>query len=251
MFICRQFLFRLHESPRFLLASNKPEEALRVLKKIAKFNGLEHSLPLELADVVPPPPSPAETPLPDSPKVNRRDVSADRAGRGGSSGSGGSTPAYASTNESGPRPQYPFKTPTREQNFAFAAGLRSSLDVPSRPSLSPHQSHGRSQSFDRPGEIRTGSRSPLTGVFTTPEPEPDGVEDEGDGEEKELITGRDGGKVKGPKKGHKGVTMGDLFVPKWRRTTILMWIIWVGFFFSTFKTTDSYSASFLCFCRER
>jgi hypothetical protein len=230
MFICRQFLFRLHESPRFLLATNKPEEALRVLKQIAKFNGLEHSFSLELQDVVPPPPSPAKTPPSESPNTNGREIADGRAVRGGWSGSGSLTPAYASTDESGPRPQYPFKTPTREQNFAFAAGLRNSLDAPSsRPSLSPQQSPARSRSFERPEAVRTGSRSPLAGAWLTPEGE--GDEDGEDAEGKEPLKGREQEAVKPAvgfkEKGREGVKMGDLFVPKWRQTTILMWIIWV------------------------
>jgi hypothetical protein len=49
MFAARFLLFRLHESPRFLVSKRKPGEALAVLKKIADFN--DRPLALELRDV--------------------------------------------------------------------------------------------------------------------------------------------------------------------------------------------------------
>jgi hypothetical protein len=49
MFAARFLLFRLHESPRFLVSKRKTDEALAVLKKIADFN--DRPLALELRDV--------------------------------------------------------------------------------------------------------------------------------------------------------------------------------------------------------
>lgn len=49
MFAARFLLFRLHESPRFLVSKRKQDEALAVLKKIAVFN--DRPLALELRDV--------------------------------------------------------------------------------------------------------------------------------------------------------------------------------------------------------
>lgn len=49
MFGARFFLFRLQESPRYLVAQQRSEAALAALKHIAAYNA--HSFPLELLDV--------------------------------------------------------------------------------------------------------------------------------------------------------------------------------------------------------
>ncbi|KAH7101221.1 MFS general substrate transporter [Auriculariales sp. MPI-PUGE-AT-0066] len=49
MFLCRIIFFRLHESPRFLVATGRPQEALVSLRKINKFNGGD--LLIEIGDV--------------------------------------------------------------------------------------------------------------------------------------------------------------------------------------------------------
>ncbi len=49
MFTARIILFRLHESPRYLVHAGRPQEALQSLQLISRFNGSE--LPIELADV--------------------------------------------------------------------------------------------------------------------------------------------------------------------------------------------------------
>ena len=41
MFCCRILIFRLHESPRYLVSAGRKQEAVLALKKIAKFNGDE------------------------------------------------------------------------------------------------------------------------------------------------------------------------------------------------------------------
>lgn len=49
MFIARMIFFRLHESPRYLVHAGRPQEAIKSLQLISRFNGSE--LPIELADV--------------------------------------------------------------------------------------------------------------------------------------------------------------------------------------------------------
>jgi hypothetical protein len=49
MFVCRVFLFRLHESPRYLVHAGRHEEAVYALQQITKINGL--SIELGLTDV--------------------------------------------------------------------------------------------------------------------------------------------------------------------------------------------------------
>jgi hypothetical protein len=39
MFVCRYFLFKLHESPKFLLSRNRRSEAIEVVQSIARYNG--------------------------------------------------------------------------------------------------------------------------------------------------------------------------------------------------------------------
>ncbi|KJA23266.1 hypothetical protein HYPSUDRAFT_137939 [Hypholoma sublateritium FD-334 SS-4] len=49
MFTARMIFFRLHESPRYLVHAGRPQEAIKSLQLISRFNGDE--LPIELADV--------------------------------------------------------------------------------------------------------------------------------------------------------------------------------------------------------
>ncbi|KAF5376819.1 hypothetical protein D9757_008908 [Collybiopsis confluens] len=50
MFLARMVLFRLHESPRYLVHAGRPQEALESLQMISKFNGSHLSLALEDVD---------------------------------------------------------------------------------------------------------------------------------------------------------------------------------------------------------
>ncbi|KAF9525470.1 major facilitator superfamily domain-containing protein [Crepidotus variabilis] len=49
MFLARMVFFRLHESPRFLVHAGRPQEAIKSLQMISKFNG--SNLSIELEDV--------------------------------------------------------------------------------------------------------------------------------------------------------------------------------------------------------
>jgi hypothetical protein len=49
MFLARMFLFRMHESPRYLVHTGRPQEALETLQLILQFNGSD--LELDLRDV--------------------------------------------------------------------------------------------------------------------------------------------------------------------------------------------------------
>ena len=49
MFLARMVFFRLHESPRYLVHAGRPQDAVKSLQMISKFNG--STVPIELADV--------------------------------------------------------------------------------------------------------------------------------------------------------------------------------------------------------
>jgi hypothetical protein len=49
MFLARMVFFRLHESPRYLVHAGRPQDALKSLQMISKFNGSD--LEIELGDV--------------------------------------------------------------------------------------------------------------------------------------------------------------------------------------------------------
>lgn len=47
MFTCRIFFFHLYESPRYLVHSRKPQEAVHVLQQIIKINGSTFTIDIE------------------------------------------------------------------------------------------------------------------------------------------------------------------------------------------------------------
>ncbi|KAF9440631.1 hypothetical protein P691DRAFT_801711 [Macrolepiota fuliginosa MF-IS2] len=49
MFLARNVCFRIHESPRYLVHAGRPQEAVKSLQMIPKFNG--SGLGMELDDV--------------------------------------------------------------------------------------------------------------------------------------------------------------------------------------------------------
>ncbi|PPR06313.1 hypothetical protein CVT24_001025 [Panaeolus cyanescens] len=49
MFLARILFFRLHESPRYLVHAGRPQDAVKSLRMISKFNGTD--IPIELEDV--------------------------------------------------------------------------------------------------------------------------------------------------------------------------------------------------------
>jgi hypothetical protein len=61
MVACRLFLFKLKESPRFLAASGRSEEAVVNLGHIAKINGIRQHRRFELSDVEDKQPPPSST----------------------------------------------------------------------------------------------------------------------------------------------------------------------------------------------
>ncbi|KAF9543339.1 MFS general substrate transporter [Agrocybe pediades] len=69
MFFARMVFFRLHESPRFLVHAGRPQDAIKSLQMISKFNGSELSIELEdVRDHLHPSESPESSP----PKLNSR-----------------------------------------------------------------------------------------------------------------------------------------------------------------------------------
>ena len=49
MFLARMVFFRLHESPRYLVHAGRPQDAIKSLQLISRFNGSD--IPIELEDV--------------------------------------------------------------------------------------------------------------------------------------------------------------------------------------------------------
>ena len=49
MFLARMVFFRLHESPRYLVHAGRPQDAIKSLQSISRFNGSD--IPIELEDV--------------------------------------------------------------------------------------------------------------------------------------------------------------------------------------------------------
>lgn len=217
MFIARSVLFRMHESPRFLLANSRSTEAAHVLDKIAVYNqvpdfqldmGVEQSEPLK------------------SP-VRRRDnspyrLSEDRASVGSSR-----------TSSSTPRPVHDrLNSSTRIQvNGNGKPNYSKPPDSPIRATVSdPALQRHRSQFFT-PSEELSGfdwtlgdkrDKNARRGSVVSALPVESNIAEEDDSDDDDVEA-----PVK-PKSGYAAWAekFQIMFGPKWRRTTVLMWIIW-------------------------
>lgn len=48
LFVLRFFVFHLYESPKYLMGRGRDEEAVEIVKKVARYNGVESRLRLEM-----------------------------------------------------------------------------------------------------------------------------------------------------------------------------------------------------------
>ncbi|KAG9042347.1 hypothetical protein FS837_010980, partial [Tulasnella sp. UAMH 9824] len=122
MFVGRFILFSLEESPRYLVNTGRPAEAVHALRQIAAYNGKTMQIGLEDVQDVPEPifnAEPGELELPDSPKTPIRAPSSIPLP---TEPKNGSPPSYDSTSQQGSPlsgNQYTFQTPTEELPRAF------------------------------------------------------------------------------------------------------------------------------------
>ena len=194
----RWFLFRLHESPRYLVSNGREADAVVALRAIATYN--DHVIEIQEADVqfseegrAPTPtdkvedasserPSPRLLP----PSDRSRDQSADD-----SAGSGSRT-KYDSVGV-GPAPS------SRSQPIRQGSAFYTNPDLNNAHANAFDEAFGAAQQEEREG-LMNG-------------------ETKGESQDADAVT--DGGWL-----GSWKTQMGKLFVPQWRRTVILMWIIW-------------------------
>lgn len=224
----RWFLFRLHESPRYLVAQGREQEAVVVLRSIAKFN--DRNLNIEPVDVSGdgaermssdkqrsrPASRQESSPLPLYSSRLLRPAEADHA-RSTTPESGMSGSLYDSL-VNGPAPP-PRKHPIRAGSAFYSASVAGSP-------MASHDDNAFDASFARASRENGGDAM---------------VEDSDEEVAKESSAARPL-----PRRGSASwsgsllrwldlareswedwrAQMAKLFVPQWRRTVILMWIIW-------------------------
>lgn len=228
--LARWFLFRLHESPRYLVSRGREDEAVVVLQSIATFNDRE--LCIQPIDVSAEPAtgdklSPGEdggesSPLPLYSSTAMLSGSEADHGRDSSRGSGMSNSLYESLGNGPPPP--PRKGPIRNGSaFYTVSNAGSPVDTLGHNAFD--ESFARAARSDRRSSDRAES------------------EEEDDELDKERPAMRSRLSSRGPQprsawsirdlpafvaESWRGWTaqMARLFVPQWRRTVILMWIIW-------------------------
>lgn len=189
MFAARFVLFRLHESPRFLVAKKREDEAVMVLRRIASFNANRFSI--------------------DSEDVERDDFDDEEdsamAPKSAISSARPSTDDAARRHPSPQRMDSVMPIPFAEQHQRYDG---SANDVV--PSKAPRLSSKTSR-------IRFASDVPL---LDGEDGEAKLAEDMDDLPEAPSRSGWLHGLVAWKQK------IDALFTPKWRRTTTLMWMIW-------------------------
>ncbi|BGP56209.1 hypothetical protein JCM8202_002100 [Rhodotorula sphaerocarpa] len=186
-FLCvaRVLLFRLHESPKFLVASNQPSAAVVSLRRISKANG-HHEPRWALADVVDDHSSSSE----EDPDANGTRMTK-------------AAPGYEATGHTSPESR-----------------PRSSFASPYRPPSSPVN----------PALLEEGEMADLS----LPASAMSAGDGEGDGPIRDGLSGkrsRTGWTRRLPPSWQEGMDaygerFNELLAPDWRRTTMLVWIIW-------------------------
>jgi hypothetical protein len=213
-------LFRLQESPRYLVAHGREDEAVIALQAIATYNDRPMDISSEDVQGGESDPAPESVPMRD--KKNSELPTPD--------------PMYYGESETSPLPDFgdSGSSPNISRSGSRASGLRYDA-IGNGPAPPPRQT-----------PLRTGS------AFYAPTP---GVEDVEDGlarqvrrsiEEEEALM--DGTQLANEKRGWRDwgrdrnwmswwdswvKQISRLFVPQWRRTVILMWIIWGSMSFGT------------------
>lgn len=237
--LARWFLFRLHESPRYLVSRGREDEAVVVLRSIATFNDRELCIqPIDVSaepaagDKLSPPEIGGESsPLPLYSSTAMLDGGDVDHGRESSRGSGMSNSLYESLGNGPPPP--PRTKPIRNGSaFYTVSSMGSPADALGHNAFD--------ESFARAARAERQS-SEL--AEREDEDEEDENENEDDQLDKERPTIRTRTSSRGPRSqagwsirnlpvlvadSWRGWTaqIARLFVPQWRRTVILMWIIW-------------------------
>lgn len=208
-FLARLLVFRIKEAPRFLAAAGRHAEAVDALRYIASFNGtltgrVEKEFEAILwnarrVDAVGAPDGYATPSLP-----------RDRLAPPPPLSTSSSSESYAATASSAAdgRSTFAFATPTREESQAYLSDLRSSA-ADAQPSLNLPSNDDPTPS--RAAPRRLGSHSPLRAP-DQPAASPlspahlwqHALESAAEAKDKLL----------------------EIFRPEWRRTTVLIWIIW-------------------------
>ncbi|KZP31624.1 MFS general substrate transporter [Athelia psychrophila] len=263
MFLARMVFFRLHESPRFLVHAGRAQEAIVSLKMISKFNGSELDIDIEDVDDSPPPPcdggASSQPVLSESPVEARAgtlaggaetifdaDARAPRHPRETSTDflqSSSDERHYDSTGESPNSLEgqgHTLVTPVTESGPTFGHGLMARPVVytnltPSVPefknAISGHvptlsiagesAPSPRTPRPTRPRPLSTRSRRSRTGSSA-------GLSRRGSVYEvKQKVGGVLPGWIRRPLWAWLD-RMAMVLAPQWRRTTVLVWIVWFG-----------------------
>lgn len=233
--LARWLLFRLHESPRYLVAHGRESEALTALQAIAKFNGKT----LDTTSTGLALPRQALPPLRRDKKDSELPSPAHEADQLSPTPSG-SLPVYRETEDgpSGPSSRTLYDSvglgpapPPRTRPIRLGSAFYSASHI---DSPLDRNSNAFDQSFAAEADMRrTSLEDNLNGA------EADGRDMDGqeaDGAEYKLVGGNTTSRGRRnlekwrekPKEWWASwrTQLGRLFVPKWRRTVILMWIIW-------------------------
>lgn len=220
MFAARFLLFRLHESPRFLVSKRRTDEALAVLRKIAVFN--DRPLTLELQDVhgktsmdssrtvrtAEAKPAVREADLAD-PQVNQYNSKTVHPGLASHNSS-----AYLDFSAA-----REYGTPPPPENGAPSATVRTTS------TLQAHSFHTPSEEL---GQARAFPFASSTHRTSSDENDPTA----GDTSIESAILNFDGDDPASTPVGLRQLVDNGtarlhlLFVAKWKRITILMWTIW-------------------------
>ncbi|KAK8846568.1 hypothetical protein IAR55_005654 [Kwoniella newhampshirensis] len=212
----RWFLFRLQESPRYLVSTGREHEAVVVLQHIADYN--DHTIDIQRADVHVPEGSPVNESksrtLSHSPSGERSPLPrlSDEAPEGNTPDS---TTRYGGIGQGPPRT--PRSHPIRTGSAFYA---------PSTPGILERDEEEEDRFDEAFAHQREEENGLLFDAGTV------GIEQEG----KNKVNGAMRSDSTAGELGWKGQPSGwwdswreqmsKLFVPKWRRTVILMWIIW-------------------------
>ncbi|OWZ53581.1 membrane transporter [Cryptococcus neoformans 125.91] len=188
--LARWFLFKLQESPRYLVSNGREREAIVALQTIADFN--DHTINIQRAD------------------VQSRECSA----------------VEPSTRRSS------FASPSRDEDGVSYGGVESDTErkMKSQPVRkgSSFYKEDEDDVFERSFIQTEGLEEEREGLMEGESVDNDGVDADMSNRSNDRLKTQVNGWKKTPVVWWKSwiAQMAKLFVPQWRRTVILMWIIW-------------------------